>query len=252
MRIIARLDIKNNFVIKGINLEGLRKVGTPNNLAKKYYDEGADELIYMDCVASLYERSSLEKVLKDASKNIFIPFAVGGGIRSLNDAIRMFSNGADKIAINSAAIDKPQIFGDMVQKFGGQSIMLSIEAKKINSNKWVIYKNYGREKTNIDVFDWIKKISQYEIGEILLTSIDYEGLANGYDIDLYKQVSKITKIPLIASGGFGKLVHITNLVKEARVDAITISRQLHYDKIKLKEIKEYCSQNKIFVRKSYE
>ena len=163
MRIIARLDIKNNFVIKGINLEGLRKVGTPNNLAKKYYDEGADELIYMDCVASLYERSSLEKVLKDASKNIFIPFAVGGGIRSLNDAIRMFSNGADKIAINSAAIDKPQIFGDMVQKFGGQSIMLSIEAKKINSNKWVIYKNYGREKTNIDVFDWIKKISQYEI-----------------------------------------------------------------------------------------
>ena len=130
MRIIARLDIKNNFVIKGINLEGLRKVGTPNNLAKKYYDEGADELIYMDCVASLYERSSLEEVLKDASKNIFIPFAVGGGIRSLNDAIRMFSNGADKIAINSAAIDKPQIFGDMVQKFGGQSIMLSIEAKK--------------------------------------------------------------------------------------------------------------------------
>ena len=116
MRVIARLDIKNNFVIKGINLEGLRKVGKPNDLAKKYYEEGADELIYMDCVASLYERSSLENLLKDASKNIFIPFAVGGGIRTLDDAIRMFSNGADKIAINSAAIDKPQIFEEMVKK----------------------------------------------------------------------------------------------------------------------------------------
>ena len=249
MRVIARLDIKNNFVIKGINLEGLRKVGKPNDLAKKYYEEGADELIYMDCVASLYERSSLENLLRNASKNIFIPFAVGGGIRSLDDALRMFSNGADKIAINSAAIDKPQIFEEMVKKFGGQSIILSIEAKKIYKDKWVVYKNYGREKTNMDVFDWIKKISKYEIGEILLTSIDFEGLANGYDIDLYKEVSKITKIPLIASGGFGKLEDIKNLIKEVKIDAITISRQLHYNKITLKEIKEYCLKNKIFVRK---
>ena len=249
MRVIARLDIKNNFVIKGINLEGLRKVGKPNDLAKKYYEEGADELIYMDCVASLYERSSLENLLRNASKNIFIPFAVGGGIRSLDDALRMFSNGADKIAINSAAIDKPQIFEEMVKKFGGQSIILSIEAKKIYKDKWVVYKNYGREKTNMDVFDWIKKISKYEIGEILLTSIDFEGLANGYDIDLYKEASKITKIPLIASGGFGKLEDIKNLIKEVKIDAITVSRQLHYNKITLKEIKEYCLKNKIFVRK---
>jgi len=249
MRVIARLDIKNNFVIKGINLEGLRKVGKPNDLAKKYYEEGADELIYMDCVASLYERSSLENLLKDASKNIFIPFAVGGGIRTLDDALRMFSNGADKIAINSAAVDKPQIFGEMVKKFGGQSIILSIEAKKIYKDKWVVYKNYGREKTNIDVFSWRKKISEYEIGEILLTSIDFEGLANGYDVDLYKGASKITKIPLIASGGFGKLEDIKNLVKEVKIDAITVSKQLHYNKITLKEIKEYCLKNEIFVRK---
>ena len=248
MRIIARLDIKNEKVIKGVNLEGLRVVGEPNDLGKKYYEDGADELIYIDCVASLYGRNNLENLLIEATKNIFIPFSVGGGIRTLEDASRMFLNGADKIAINSAGIDNPKLFLDLVKKFGGQSIILSIEAKSIDKKKWQVYKNYGRDKTAIEVIDWIKQVSDYGIGEILITSIDYEGLGQGFDINLYEEVTKNTNLPVIASGGFGKLEDIKNLNDRVKVDAVAISKMLHYGKTNFSQIKEYCLKNKIFVR----
>ena len=248
MRIIARLDINNEDVIKGINFEGLRKVGQPSILAHKYYDHGADEIIYMDCVASLYGRNSLEKLLTEAAKNIFIPIAVGGGIRTIDDASKLFSSGADKVAINSSAIENPRIFFDLVNRFGGQSIILSIEAKKIGKKKWAVFKNYGRDSTNIDVIDWIKKISSYGVGEILLTSIDYEGLENGLDLELYEEASKTTNIPIIASGGFGKLEHLKDLNNSANIDALAISSALHYNKCSIKDVKIFCEVNNIFVR----
>jgi len=248
MRIIARIDVKNNFVIKGINFEGLRKVGNPIDLAKKYYNHGADELIYIDCVASLYGQNNLAELTVKSTKDIFIPFCVGGGIRSILDAQSLFNNGADKITINTAAIENKNLIQTLSTKFGSQSIVLSIEAKKITKNKWKVYKNFGRDETDIDVVDWIKEASMYGIGEILLTSIEAEGLGAGFDIDLYKECEQAAKVPIIACGGFGKLKHIKELKDKTKIDAIAISQALHYEKISINEIKEFCKKNNINAR----
>ena len=243
MRVIARLDIKNENVIKGINFEGLRVVGNPNDLAKKYYQDGADELIYSDCVASLYNRNNLAGLVENATKNIFIPITVAGGIRSEKDAEMLMNNGSDKLAINTELFKNKKVGQDLIMKYGSQSIILSIQAKKISSSSWEAYTNFGRDSTNIDVKEWVIEMSKYNFGELLLTSIDADGLSGGFDIELYEQVSKLIKIPLIACGGFGKLNHIKELKNYANVDAISISKALHYEKIKIKEIKEYLKRN---------
>ncbi len=239
MRIIARLDIKNEFVIKGINFEGLRKIGNPNQIAKKFYRDGIDEIIYNDCVASLYQRNSLEKIVQDTAKDIFVPLTVSGGIRSEKDAELLMKNGADKLAINSALFKNKELAKLLIKKYGSQSIMLSVEAKKISKNLWEAYINFGRDKTNVDVVEWIKKMSDFNFGEILLTSIDADGVSNGFDVDLYENVCKYINIPIIAGGGFGKLNHISELKKYAKIDAISISKALHYEKIKINEIKKF-------------
>ena len=248
MRIIAKLDIKNNFVIKGINFEGLRKIGTPRELVKKYYIDGADEIIYQDCVASLYQRNSLIELIKETSENVFIPLTVGGGIRSLEDVNKLFKNGADKIFINSFGFENKKIFSSLVDKYGSQSIMLSIEAKKIERNKWLAYKNYGRDNTQIEVIEWIKEIIDYGVGEILIASIDHDGLKKGFDLELYNKVSKICSVPIIASGGYGNVDHIIDLKKFTNIEAVTLSSTIHYNLESIKKIKINLREKNIDVR----
>lgn len=242
MRIIARLDIKNEFVIKGINFEGLRKIGNPNQIAKKFYDDGIDEIIYNDCVASLYQRNSLEKIVEETAKDIFVPLTVSGGVRSEEDAKLLMKNGADKLAINSALFNDKQLAKLLIQKYGSQSIMLSIQAKKIAKNSWEAYINFGRDRTNIDVIEWVKEMASFNFGELLLTSIDADGTSNGFDVELYENVCKYINFPIIAGGGFGKLNHIIELKKHAQIDAITISKALLYEKIRIKEIKKFTKE----------
>ena len=243
MRVIARLDIKNEDVIKGINFEGLRVVGKPNYLAKKYYNEGADELIYSDCVASLYGRNNLSKFVENAARDIFIPITVAGGIRNEKDAELLMKNGADKLAINTELFKNENVGKELIKKYGSQSILLSIQAKKFSKNSWEAYINFGRDRTNMDVEEWIKKMTPLNFGELLLTSIDADGLSNGFDVELYEKISTIINIPIIACGGFGKLIHIKELKKFADIDAISISKALHYNKIKISEIKNYIKKN---------
>ena len=237
MRIIARLDIKNFNLIKSRNLEGLKVVGNPNSYASKYYSQGADELIFMDLVASLYNRNSLYDIVKRASKDIFIPFTVGGGIRSIDDALKIFDSGADKIAVNTAAIKDPNLINVLSKRFGSQAIVLSIEAKKVKENKWEAYIECGRQDTGIDVVDWAKKNVDQGAGEILLTSIDQEGTSKGFDYGLIESVTTAVNLPLLASGGFGSLGDIEKISK-FDVDGIVIADAIHFDKIELDLIRE--------------
>lgn len=239
LRIIPRLDIKGKNLIKGINLEGLRVVGDPNDFAKKYYEQGADELIFMDNVASLYGRNNLYNVIHEATKNVFIPITVGGGIRSIKDANKVLRAGADKIAINTAAVKNPNIISQLSKIFGSQCIVVSIEAKKVDNNQWEVYTLNGRERTGINLIDWIKKIIDCGAGEILLTSVDKDGTKEGFDLDLIKLSSKLCNIPLIVCGGCGSLKDIINLKKKKfNIDGIGLGTVLHYEKIKINDAKK--------------
>ena len=240
-RIIARLDIKGENVVKGINLEGIRPVGKPDILANKYYKQGVDEIIYMDVVASLYGRNSLVKYIKVAAKNIFVPLTVGGGIRNIDDIKEVLNNGADKVAINTAAIKNPGLIKEASEMIGSQSIILSIEAKKQRDNSWEAYFNNGREKSGINVIDWIEEAEKLGAGEILLTSVDNEGLKRGMDIKLLEAIKNKFKIPLIFAGGVGNIKHIKE-VRE-KVDAIAIASILHYEETTISEIKDHIQIN---------
>ena len=238
MRIIARLDIKNSNLIKSINFEGLKVIGDPNSFAKKYYNEGADELIFMDLVASLYNRNNLHEIVKKASENIFIPLTVGGGIRSIEDALRIFDSGADKIAINTAAIKNPNLITKLANRFGSQAIVVSIEAKRKENKLWEAYIESGREQTGINVVNWAKTAAEMGCGEILLTSIDHEGTGRGFDQELLQAVTREMNIPIIASGGFGKLDDLETAFIKSKVDAIAIADAIHYEKKNLREIRD--------------
>jgi imidazole glycerol-phosphate synthase subunit HisF len=243
VRLIGRLDIKNSNLIKSINLEGLRIVGNPNTFAKKYYDEGIDELILMDVVATLYGRNYLTDILKEITKKIFIPITIGGGVRSIEDAKKLLSSGADKVAINSAAVKSPKFVENLVKEIGSQSVVISVEAKK-KDNWWEVYTSNGREPSGKNVVGWIEELMQLGAGEILLTSIDREGTRTGFDTDLVDQVSKICKIPLIISGGFGKTNDLDNVLKN-QVDAVAIADGIHYGRYTVSEIKDYIKTLKI-------
>ena len=248
MRIIARLDIKNSNLIKSINFEGLKVLGNPNTFAKKYYEEGADELIFMDLVASLYNRNSLHDIIKKASENIFIPFTVGGGIRTIDDALKIFDSGADKIAVNTAAIKNPNLINNLAKRFGSQAIVVSIEAKKQN-DMWEAYIESGREHTGINVVNWVKKASDLGAGEILITSVDREGTNKGFDTELLKLITNKTNLPVIASGGFGKLNDIKEAIIDSKVDAIAIADAIHYNKFNIKDIRSEALNLNLQVRK---
>jgi len=245
MRIIPKLDIKNDNVVKGINYEGLRVVGKPNALSKKYYEDHADEIIYIDCVASLYERNSLLGTVREAAKDIFIPLSVGGGIKNIGDVHNLLKNGADKIVINTAAFNDKSLLKNISHLIGSQSLVGSIQAKKKDIDKWECYINFGRDRTGQDVFEWLKEIEKSGIGEIIVSSINNDGTECGFDVDLYKAVRSLTKLPIIASGGFGKISHIVDLYKEVDIDGVAIGKLLHQNKITIKEIKLECLKHKI-------
>ena len=247
-RLIARLDIKGENLIKGINLEGLRVIGSPNEYAKKYYNQGADELIFIDTVASLYGRNHLGKIIKSAAQDIFIPITVGGGIRSLEDALNVLRVGADKIAINTAAVNRPELISEISNTLGSQSVVLSVEAKRIKDNKWEVYIENGRESSGVDVMEWIKRGEIYGAGEILLTSIDRDGTGRGFDLDLIKSATESVSIPVIASGGIGTIQDIYKAITHANTDAIAMAYALHYDKITFNEIRKKLNSHNINVR----
>lgn len=236
-RLIARLDIKGTNLIKSVQLEGVRVIGEPHSHAVKYYLDGADELILMDAVASLYGRNSLAHVVKGIAKDIFVPITVGGGLRSVEDVAEMMRSGADKVAINTAAVNKPSLISEVSQAFGSQAMVLQVDAKKCGEKKWEVYIDGGREKTGIDVLDWIQKAETLGAGEILLTSIDREGTRRGMDIDLIRTVSNVCKLPLIASGGVGEPVHAVEGFILAGADAVAIADILHFVRADISTVK---------------
>ena len=250
IRLIARLDIKNENLIKGINLEGLRVIGPAREYAQKYYLEGADEIILMDSVASLYGRNHLEGLLEAAVKDIFIPITVGGGIRNLEDATRLLRSGADKVSINTAAVERPELISEVANRYGSQAMVVSIEAKKIGTNKWEAYVENGREKTGIDVLEWAKLAEKMGAGEILLTSVDQEGTQQGFDVNLTKYVSSNVNVPVIASGGLGSHDDFESIVIEGEADAVAIAAALHYNKIQLSTLRSFAKSRNIQVRQN--
>jgi len=237
IRLIARLDIKGPNLIKGIHLEGLRVMGPPNEHALRYYLQGADELLYMDCVASLYGRNHLGDIVKAAAKDIFVPMTVGGGIRSVDDAIDILRAGADKVAVNTAAVANPQLITDIARRFGSQCMVLSIEAKQVGADRWEIYTDNGRERTGLDVVEWVKRGVDMGAGEILLTSVDKEGTRKGFDIALVKAVSAEVSVPVIASGGMGKAEDLLAVVNEGGADAVAMADILHYKRAEIGDIR---------------
>ena len=230
IRLIARLDIKGPNLIKGIHLEGLRVIGDPNKYAKKYYDQGVDEIIYMDTVASLYGRNNLSDIVKKTVQDVYVPITVGGGIRSIDDVKFLLRCGAEKIAINTAATKRPELIREVSRKFGSQCMVLSIEAKKTKDGTWEVYTENGRQKTGKDVLEWAKEGESYEAGEILLTSVDNEGTKKGFDFELVKKVSESVSIPVIASGGMGTLDDAIKVATESSADAIAMADILHYER----------------------
>jgi len=248
IRLIARLDIKGPNLIKGIHLEGLRVIGSPNEHALRYYLQGADELIYMDCVASLYGRNHLGDIIKAAAQNIFVPMTVGGGIRSVEDATQILRAGADKVAVNTAAIANPQLISDIARSFGSQCMVLSIEAKQVGPGQWQAFTDNGREYTGLDVIEWAKRGVAMGAGEILLTSIDREGTRKGFDIELVKAVTQEVSVPVIASGGMGKPEDIIDVVREGGADAIAMADILHYKRAEIGEIRAIAKSAGLSVR----
>jgi imidazole glycerol-phosphate synthase subunit HisF len=248
IRLIARLDIKGPNLIKGIHLEGLRVIGAPNDYALRYYLQGADELIYMDSVASLYGRNHLGDIVKEAAKNIFVPMTVGGGIRSVEDASDILRAGADKVAVNTAAVTNPNLITEIAQRFGSQCMVLSVEAKQINNEHWEVFTDNGRERTGIDVVDWVKRGVGMGAGEILLTSVDREGTRKGFDIALIKAVSAEVGVPVIASGGMGKPEDLLTVVTEGNADAVAMADILHYKRAEISDIRKVAEEAGLGVR----
>ena len=249
LRIIPRLDIKGPNLIKGIRLEGLRVMGDPQQFALRYYEAGADELVFMDIVASLYGRNTLSDIIRRTADQVFIPITVGGGIRSVDDVRHILRSGADKVAINTAAIARPQLISEVAQRFGSQAMVLSIEAKQIAPGKWEAYTDNGRERTGLDVIEWVRRGVEYGAGEILLTSVDREGTRKGFETDLIRQVSDAVSVPVIASGGMGSTADFVEAATSGRADAVAMADVLHYNRMGVADIRAAALDAGLFVRK---
>ncbi|TSB02641.1 imidazole glycerol phosphate synthase subunit HisF [Sphingorhabdus contaminans] len=246
-RIIARLDVKGPNLIKGVHLEGLRVIGAPQVYAKRYYEQGADELIYMDIVASLYGRSNLLEIVKQTAHDVFVPLTVGGGIRCLDDVTALLRAGADKVAINTAAVHRPKLIEEVARKFGSQCMVLSIEAKRRSDESWEVYTDCGRERSGISVIEWVQEAVELGVGEILLTSIDQEGTRKGFDLRLLEAVHAVTKVPVIISGGYGQSDHIIGAI-EAGADAVAVADALHYNRTDMQTLHHIAQTTTVTVR----
>ena len=248
VRLIARLDIKGPNLIKGVHLEGLRVVGDPQAHARRYYEQGADELIYMDIVASLYGRNSLKDIVSRTAQDVFIPLTVGGGVRSVDDVRELLRAGADKVAINTAAVNRPALVTEVSRAFGSQCVVLSIEAKRIGDRRWEVFTDNGRERTGRDVVEWAREATRLGAGEIMLTSVDQEGTRKGFDVELVRSVVDATSVPVIASGGMGTLEHLVEVCERGHADAVAMADVLHYERLGLAQVREHARASGLNVR----
>ena len=246
-RIIPCLDVKNGRVVKGINFVELKDAGDPVEQAKIYSEGGADEICFLDITASNENRATIYDVVKNTSKQCFVPLTVGGGVRSVDDINKLLNCGADKVSINTAAVKNPKLVEKSSKKFGSQCIVVAIDAKK-NKNIWEIYTHGGRKNSKINAIDFAKKMENCGAGEILITSMDRDGTQSGYDIDLVRKVSSETNIPIIASGGVGKLDHLAEGIKLGKASAVLAASIFHYGKYSINEAKKYLKLNGIPVR----
>lgn len=246
-RIIPCLDVRDGRVVKGVNFVEIKDAGDPVELAYIYNNEGADELIFLDITASHEKRNIMIDVVRKVARKVFIPFTVGGGIRTVDDARRILLNGADKIAINSAAIKNPELITKAANIFGSQCVVIAIDAKRIGSH-WEVFINGGRIPTGIDVIEWAKDVVKKGAGEILLTSMDRDGTKKGFDLELNREISEMVNVPVIASGGAGKKEDFKDVFEEGKADAALAASLFHFGELKLKEIKDYLRGSKIEVR----
>jgi cyclase len=228
VRVIPRLDIKGPNLVKGVHFEGLRVLGKPEHFARYYYEHGADELVYMDAVASLYGRNSLLDIVRRTAEEVFIPLTVGGGLRSVDDIRTVLRAGADKVSINTAAIQRAELISEASRTFGSSTIVVSIEAHRTRDGEYEVYVEYGRERTGIDAFDWALRAEELGAGELLVTSIDREGTGKGYDVKLTRRIADAVSIPVIAGGGAGRTEHAAEVVLDGHADAVSIASVLHY------------------------
>lgn len=228
VRVIPRLDIKGPNLVKGIHLEGLRVLGKPEQFARWYYEQGADELLYMDVVASLYQRNSLLDIVSKTAREIFIPLTVGGGLRTIEDIRAVLIAGADKVSLNTAVVKSPALIQEAARRFGSSTIVVSIEAIRKPDGTYEAYTDNGREKTGLDAFDWALRVADLGAGEIMVTSIDREGTGRGFDLELTRRISESVSIPVIACGGAGTLDHVYEVVLKGWADAVCLASILHY------------------------
>ena len=246
-RIIPCLDIKDNRVVKGVKFVGLRDAGDPVEVAKIYDQQQADELVFLDITASFEQRKTWVELVEQIAINIFMPFTVGGGIRDIDDIRNLLNAGADKVSINTAAVKCPDLVNDASKKFGSQCIVVAIDAQK-NDDSWKVYINGGRTPVDLDAVEWAKKVAKLGAGEILLTSMDYDGTKDGYDLDLTKSITEAVNIPVIASGGAGKLGHFYDVFNKADADAALAASVFHYQEFSVRQVKEYLQERGVVVR----
>jgi cyclase len=239
VRIIARLDVKPPNVVKPVHFEGLRKIGTPKDLAFTYYQQGADEILYLDIVASLYQREILLEQIRETAGSIFIPFGAGGGVRSIQDFARLIHNGVDKVIVNTFPLQTdPGLIDLAARTFGSQAVVVHVEAKRWNG-WWECYSDCGRIRSGRDVLGWVEEVEQRGAGEVLISSVDRDGRRRGFDVELIREVTSRTTIPVIAASGAGSLEDIREVIREARPDAVAIASLLHYGSTTVGEIKDY-------------
>ncbi len=247
-RIIPCLDVKNGRVVKGVNFVNLTDAGDPVECARVYDRAGADELVFLDITASSDARETVVDMVKAVAKQVFIPFTVGGGIRSAEDFRKILNAGADKVAVNSAAIKRPELISEAAEKFGSQCVVCAIDAKRREGGGWDVYLNGGRVNTGIDALEWAKRAGELGAGEILLTSMDRDGTKAGYDLELTRRVSESVKIPVIASGGAGTMEHFLDAFREGRADAVLAASLFHFKEIEITDLKRYLADNGESVR----
>ena len=247
-RIIPCLDVNNGRVVKGVNFVNLIDAGDPVECAKVYDKAGADELVFLDITASSDNRDTVVDMVKAVAKQVFIPFTVGGGIRSVEDFRKILNAGADKVSVNSAAVKNPSLIKEAAEKFGRQCVVVAIDAKRHEKGGWDVYLNGGRVNTGIDALKWAKQAEELGAGEILLTSMDWDGTKAGYDIELTRAVSESVSIPVIASGGAGTMEHFLSAFREGKADAVLAASLFHFKEIEIKDLKQYLRDNGESVR----
>ena len=247
-RIIPCLDVKDGRVVKGTNFVGLRDAGDPVELAARYDKERADELVFLDITASSDKRDTIVDVARGCASQVFIPFTIGGGIRTVEDMRKMLKAGADKTSLNTAAVKNPSVIREGAEKFGRQCVVLAVDARRSGDHRWEVYVNGGRTPTGIDCLEWVKRATELGAGEILLTSMDADGTKSGYDIELTRAVSEAVDVPVIASGGAGKLEHFYDVLTEGKADAVLAASVFHYGTFTVREVKEYLKSRGVEVR----